>query len=214
MRNELKKALKKALSHESKRVIVDSSKLESWLDKLDNTYVQSVCYLCGTEQQVSIATLVSHAHVKCEKCGKNLFLIKSRSSGHIEGLQVIRTGCPECGTEQRVRVNFPKANAGFEETTINCEKCGVKLLITDPHKYDDNGRVKGPRVVDEQSIDTCAACGTDLGTCDTIWAAEGALYCSAECGIHDYEVTHVDAEKRFYAYAEEINPQDIGINRR
>lgn len=152
MRNELKKAL----SHESKRVIVDSSKLESWLDKLDNTYVQSVCYLCGTEQQVSIATLVSHTHAKCVKCGKTLFLLKTRSNGH----------------------------------------------------------VKSPRVFDEQSIDTCAACGIDLGTCDTIWAAEGALYCSAECGIHDYETTHVDAEKRFYAYAEEINPHDIGIDRR
>ncbi len=144
MRNELKKAL----SH------------ESWLDKLDNTYVQFVCYMCGTEQQVSIVTLLSHTHVKCIKCG-------------------------------------------------------VKLLATDLHDYNDNGHVKSPRLFDEHSTDKCAACGIDLGTCDTIWAAEGALYCSAECGIHDYEVTHVDAEKRFYAYAEEINPQDdIGINRR
>lgn len=119
----------------------------------------------------------------------------------------VRTGCPECGTEQRVEVNFPKANAGFDETTINCEKCGVKLIITDPHEYDNNGRVEGPRVADEQSTDMCAACNIDLGTCDIIWAAEGALYCSAECGIHD-------AVKRFYAYAEEINPQDIGIVRR
>lgn len=215
MRNELKKAL----SHESKRVIVDSSKLESWLDKLDNTYVQSVCYLCGTEQQVSIATLVSHTHVKCVKCGKILFLIKSRSSGHIVGTQVIRTGCPECGTEQRVKVNFPKANAGFEETTINCEKCGVKLLVTDPHEYDDNGHVKGPRVIDEQSTDICAACGDiDLGTCDTIWAAEGKLYCSKDCGILDYTFsenrTYKSAKQLFSEVAEEINPQDIGIARR
>ncbi len=142
MRNELKKAL----SH------------ETWLNKLDDTYVQFVCYMCGTEQQANIATLVSHTHVKCIKCG-------------------------------------------------------VKLLIAGSHEH-DNGHVKSPRVFDEQSIDTCAACDIDLGTCDTIWAAEGALYCSAECGIHDYETTHVDAEKRFYAYAEEINPQDIGIDRR
>lgn len=123
---------------------------------------------------------------------------------------IVRTGCPECGTEQRVEVNFPKANAGFEETTINCKKCGVKLIITDPHEYDDNGLVKGPRVVDEQSTDMCAACDTDLGTCDTIWAAGGALYCSRKCGIADYEVKcrHFDTE------AEEINPQDIGIVRR
>lgn len=127
---------------------------------------------------------------------------------------IIRTVCPECGTEQRVEVNLPKANAGFEETTINCEKCDVALLVTDQHKYDDNELVKGPRVVDEHSTDMCATCDIDLGTCDTIWAAEGALYCSVECGINDYETTHVDAEKRFYAYAEEINPQDIGIVRR
>jgi hypothetical protein len=154
MRNELKKALKKALSHESKRVIVDSSKLESWLDKLDNTYVQSVCYLCGTEQQVSIATLVSHTHAKCVKCGKTLFLIKSRSNGHIEG----------------------------------------------------------PRVADEHSTDMCAACDTDLATCDTIWAAEGLLYCSRECGIHNFKTQYGDdAERHFDEVAEEINPRDIGI---
>lgn len=110
---------------------------------------------------------------------------------------IIRTVCPECDTEQRVEVNFPKANAGFEETTINCAKCGVELLITDQHEYDDNGLVKGPRVVDEHSTDICAACDIDLG------AAEDTLYCSAECGIHDYEIN-----------AEEINPQNIGIVRR
>lgn len=157
MRNELKKAL----SHESKRVIVDSSKLESWLDKLDNTYIQTTCYMCGTEQQVSIATLVSHTHVKCVKCGKILFLLKSRS----------------------------------------------------------NGLVKGPRVVDEQSTDICAACGDiDLGTCDTIWAAEGRLYCSKDCGILDYTFsenrTYKSAKQLFSEVAEEINPQDIGIARR
>lgn len=142
MRNELNKAL----SHESKRVIVDSSKLESWLDKLDNTYVQSVCYACGNEQQASVSTLVSHTHVKCAKCGAILFLLKPRNYEHVEG----------------------------------------------------------PRVVEEQSSDICATCDIILGTCDTIWAAEGSLYCSAECGVHD-------AVKRFYAYAEEINPQDIGL---
>ena len=156
MRNELKKAL----SHESKRVIVDSSKLESWLDKIDNTYVQSVCYLCGTEQQVSVATLLSHTHVKCIKCGKILFLLKSRSNGHVEG----------------------------------------------------------PRVVDEHSMDMCAACDIDLGTCDIILAAGGSLYCSRECGEHDYSMmsntTAEEAKQLFDEEAEEINPTDIGIVRR
>ena len=130
---------------------------------------------------------------------------------------IVRTVCPECDLEQRVEVNFPKANAGFEETTINCEKCGVKLIITDPHEYDDNGLVKGPRVVDEHSTDTCAACDIDLGTCDTIWAAGGALYCSRECGIHDYSMmsntSKEDAEQLFNDAAEEINPTDIGLTK-
>lgn len=65
------------------------------------------------------------------------------------------------------------------------------------------------RVVDEHSTDMCAACDIDLGTCDTIWAAGGALYCSRECGIHDYQ-----SEQLFEDEAEEINPIDIGIVRR
>jgi len=65
--------------------------------------------------------------------------------------------------------------------------------------------------VNENNTTICASCGIDLAICDTIWATEGALYCSAKCGIHDYETLNVDAEKIFYIYAEEINPQDIGI---
>lgn len=69
-----------------------------------------------------------------------------------------------------------------------------------------------PRVVDEHSTDMCAACGTDLATCETIWAAEGILYCSRECGIHDFKVHYGDdAERHFDEVAEEINPRDIGI---
>ena len=137
---------------------------------------------------------------------------KESRRGDITMNDIIRIECPKCGTEQRVKVNV--SNDRFEETIINCEKCGVKLLITNQHEYDDNELVKGPRVNDEHSTDICASCGRDLATCDIIWAAEGALYCSAECGIHDYETINVDAERIFYAYAEEINPQDIGIVRR
>ena len=68
------------------------------------------------------------------------------------------------------------------------------------------------RLVNENSTDMCAACDTDLATCDTIWAAEGILYCSRECGIHDFKVQYGDdAEKHFDEVAEEINPRDIGI---
>lgn len=71
---------------------------------------------------------------------------------------------------------------------------------------------KKMRPVNETSRDMCAACDTDLATCDTVWAAEGILYCSRECGIHDFKVEYGDdAEKHFDEVAEELNPRDIGI---
>jgi hypothetical protein len=74
------------------------------------------------------------------------------------------------------------------------------------------------KVVNEHSTDMCAACDIDLGTCDTIWAAGGALYCSRECGEHDYSmisnISAEDAKQLFDEEAEEINPVDIGIVRR
>ena len=60
----------------------------------------------------------------------------------------------------------------------------------------------------------CKTCSKDLATCSTIWAADGYLYCSSECGIkdftlHEHDVEH--AEAIFNMCAEEINPRDIGI---
>lgn len=130
---------------------------------------------------------------------------------------IIKTVCPECGAKQRVEVNFPSENAGFKSTTINCCKCNIELVVTDQHEYDANGLVKGSRVVDEHSTDMCAACDIDLGTCDTIFAAEGALYCSRECGCHDLQYmnnfTVDEATKYFDEVAEEINPTDIGLTK-
>ncbi len=77
----------------------------------------------------------------------------------------------------------------------------------------NNGHVTSPRVVDEHSTDMCAACDIDLDTCDTIWAAGGALYCSRECGVYDYSVDNKSA-RVFDEEAEEINPTDAGIKRR
>ena len=65
------------------------------------------------------------------------------------------------------------------------------------------------RPVGAKSKEMCCACDTDLGTCSVIWSAEGRLYCSKDCGIHDYN----DDEAAFNSYAEEINPLDIGIER-
>lgn len=65
-----------------------------------------------------------------------------------------------------------------------------------------------PRIVNESSTSMCAACDIDLGTCDTVWSAEGILYCSRECGIHDYK-----DEARFNDVAEEVSTADIGLKK-
>lgn len=68
------------------------------------------------------------------------------------------------------------------------------------------------KIVSSSSTTMCAACDIDLATCDTIWAAEGALYCSKECGVHDFKVAYgFKAEEYFDKVAEEISPIDIGL---
>lgn len=71
---------------------------------------------------------------------------------------------------------------------------------------------KDAKVAGDNTVDMCAACDIDLATCDTIWAAEGALYCSRECGIEDFKHKYGDdAERCFNDVAEEVTPEDIGI---
>lgn len=76
---------------------------------------------------------------------------------------------------------------------------------------------EGPKQVDESSKTMCAACDIDLATCDIIFAAEGTLYCSRECGCHDFQYmnnfTVDEATKYFDEVAEEINPTDIGLTK-
>ena len=73
---------------------------------------------------------------------------------------------------------------------------------------------KNAKVAGNNTVDKCAACDIDLATCDTIWAAEGALYCSRECGIEDFKHKYGDdAERCFNDVAEEVTPEDIGITR-
>ena len=125
--------------------------------------------------------------------------------------RLIEAVCTECGAEQSVEEVFGNA-------TINCVKCQAELKVIGQQNNNTNGLVKGPLACDKHSTDMCDACDIDLGTCDTIWAAGGALYCSRECGIHDYSmmsnISAKDAEQLFNEEAEEINPQDIGIVRR
>lgn len=46
----------------------------------------------------------------------------------------IVTVCTECGTKQRVNVEFEAADACFNDCEHVCEACGTRLLITDPNK--------------------------------------------------------------------------------
>lgn len=68
-----------------------------------------------------------------------------------------------------------------------------------------------------QDTAECAVCKQDLAKCNSIWAAEGKMYCSRECGIRDYSLTTSDdlgyAEEIFDGVAEELLPEDIGLTR-
>lgn len=50
----------------------------------------------------------------------------------------IRTTCPDCGVELRVEVTFPGSNRGFDPKECACPICGVCLIVTDPHLYNDD----------------------------------------------------------------------------
>lgn len=55
----------------------------------------------------------------------------------------------------------------------------------------------------KDNIDVCAMCGRVLAECETIWAAEGELFCCEECGRHGVD--------NFDDVSEEVVPADIGI---
>lgn len=58
----------------------------------------------------------------------------------------------------------------------------------------------------------CEECSGILADHETIWSAEGTLYCSEECGIKAYTRIHGEqGAKYFLDVAEEICPEDIGI---
>lgn len=60
-------------------------------------------------------------------------------------------------------------------------------------------------------MEPCKTCQQDLSKLETIYAAEGDLYCSHTCGIKDFKNHYTNAEERFNYSVEEINPTDIGI---
>lgn len=54
----------------------------------------------------------------------------------------------------------------------------------------------------------CVTCKKDLASCRTIFAAEGMLFCSRECGILKYSI---NAMNWFDVIAEELTPAAIGL---
>lgn len=54
----------------------------------------------------------------------------------------IRSHCAACGKLMRVPVVFPSWEEPFEDTEHTCEHCGTKLLVTDPHEYNEDGTIK------------------------------------------------------------------------
>lgn len=52
----------------------------------------------------------------------------------------VYTRCPECNRNNRVLVTFPTWNGPFRPTVHECN-CGALLRVTDPHKYDQDGRI-------------------------------------------------------------------------
>lgn len=52
----------------------------------------------------------------------------------------------------------------------------------------------------------CSICNKDLATCESIWAAEGSMYCSRECGLQVYK-----DDSMLDMFAEELSPDEIGL---
>lgn len=58
----------------------------------------------------------------------------------------------------------------------------------------------------------CRMCGASLSTLETVFAAEGALYCSANCGRLHFMSTHnADVGYEFEDIVEEVQAIDIGL---
>lgn len=49
--------------------------------------------------------------------------------------------CDGCGKKNRVKVSFKDYKSPFDDTEFNCNYCGAHNLLTDPHRYDDDGYV-------------------------------------------------------------------------
>lgn len=62
-------------------------------------------------------------------------------------------------------------------------------------------------------MEKCNVCDKNLATCETVWAVEGKLVCSSECGIKALSEEYGSfAANVFKDTAEEVAPRDIGIS--
>lgn len=112
--------------------------------------------------------------------------------------------CAECLLDEDTCESISRIAAPSGEVTRPCDAYDSFIDIVTLLGFDPISRPVG-----DNSKNMCCVCDTDLGTCGIIWSAEGHLYCSSDCGIHDFKG---DSEA-FYVAAEQVNPIDIGIER-
>lgn len=53
----------------------------------------------------------------------------------------VSTYCDNCGKKNRVKVSFKDYKSPFDDTEYDCKYCGARNLLTDPHRFDDDGKV-------------------------------------------------------------------------
>lgn len=82
------------------------------------------------------------------------------------------------------------------EIAMNAKELAIEL-------YDEKATVLTVRPESDHAA--CNVCGKDLAKCEIIFAAEGTLLCSRNCGMRIFDEGHFDE------VAEEITPDDIGI---
>lgn len=54
----------------------------------------------------------------------------------------VLTKCHTCGKMMRVPVIFPSWNESFESIIHECEFCGNKNFVYDPHRYNEDGTIE------------------------------------------------------------------------
>lgn len=128
--------------------------------------------------------------------------------------------CKQCGKS----LNVGDEVHVVDENTFCSDECAIVYLTNEiivsakeqaKELYNSNASILTLRPTHDTA--ECAVCKQDLARCNSLWAAEGKLYCSRECGIRDYSLTTDDdlgyAEEIFDGVAEELMPEDIGLTR-